>query len=576
MDNLTTTISFSIYSNKGVYALLLGSGISKTSGIPTGWDIIIALIKKLAKLNNDECLPDPEKWFKEKYGIEPDYSTILEKLVPTPSERVNYLKPYFEPTEDEIEQHLKEPSKAHKAIAKLVKKGYIKVIITTNFDRLLENALVAEGIQPTVIKHAQDINGAMPLVHSDFTLVKVNGDYLDTRFLNTKEELLNYDSTLYRYILSILNDYGIISCGWSAKWDSGLIGVIRQCEYFRFSSYWTHIGKCENELNEISDFRKGKAVEIKGADDFFHEISEKIEALESINDDHPLTTEIAIARLKKYIAKDEYKILLHDLLLNLCEKSYNRIKQNIDLSKSLTQENIQTILFNYELSVDTLLPIIINGVYWCKPEHYQSFVEIISRISKPLENQNGIVSVVKQLFYYPLMLLTYSIGIVAIKVKKFDLLNLFFQLKIDEYNDSYSEKKYLIEMVNPCAIGNRVDNVIRRTKYYPLGKIINKALSPYFKEIFANHNEYDDLFNIFEYMFSLNYVFQIDDGSAPYGAFHWRNRGFRDDLLDEFFKEADSEQSNWLPIKAGMFDGNYSKYIETKKKTDEILKRVPY
>src|ERR1035437_10990846 len=112
MDNLTTTISFSIYSNKGVYALILGSGISKASGIPTGWDIIIDLIKKLAKLNNDECLPDPEKWFKEKYGIEPDYSTILEKLVPTPSERVNYLKPYFEPTEDEIEQYLKEPSKA--------------------------------------------------------------------------------------------------------------------------------------------------------------------------------------------------------------------------------------------------------------------------------------------------------------------------------------------------------------------------------------------------------------------------------------------------------------------------------
>jgi hypothetical protein len=139
MDNLTTTISFSIYSNKGVYALLLGSGISKASGIPTGWDIIIDLIKQLAILKKEECLPDPEKWFKEKYGIEPDYSTILEKLVPTPSERVNYLKRYFEPTEDQIEQNLKEPSKAHKAIAKLAKKGYIKVIITTNFDRLLEN-----------------------------------------------------------------------------------------------------------------------------------------------------------------------------------------------------------------------------------------------------------------------------------------------------------------------------------------------------------------------------------------------------------------------------------------------------
>lgn len=47
MDDLTT-ISFSIYSNKGVYALLLGAGISRPSGIPAGWDIVIALIRKLA------------------------------------------------------------------------------------------------------------------------------------------------------------------------------------------------------------------------------------------------------------------------------------------------------------------------------------------------------------------------------------------------------------------------------------------------------------------------------------------------------------------------------------------------
>jgi NAD-dependent SIR2 family protein deacetylase len=60
MDNLTTTISFSIYSNKGVYALLLGAGISKTSGIPTSWDIVQDLIRKLAILKKEQCLPDPE------------------------------------------------------------------------------------------------------------------------------------------------------------------------------------------------------------------------------------------------------------------------------------------------------------------------------------------------------------------------------------------------------------------------------------------------------------------------------------------------------------------------------------
>jgi len=43
------------------------------------------------------------------------------------------------------------PSPAHRAIAQLVKDGYIKVIITTNFDRLIERSLNEVGIEPTVI-----------------------------------------------------------------------------------------------------------------------------------------------------------------------------------------------------------------------------------------------------------------------------------------------------------------------------------------------------------------------------------------------------------------------------------------
>jgi len=52
MNNLLTSIAFSVYSNKGVYALMLGSGISRSSGIPTGWEIVLDLIRKLAVLNN--------------------------------------------------------------------------------------------------------------------------------------------------------------------------------------------------------------------------------------------------------------------------------------------------------------------------------------------------------------------------------------------------------------------------------------------------------------------------------------------------------------------------------------------
>ena len=89
MNNILTSIAFSLYSNKGVYALLLGSGISRNSGIPTGWDVVIDLIRKLAVVNKEDCGKDPVSWFVKKYNEEPDYSTILSKIVNTPSERLN-------------------------------------------------------------------------------------------------------------------------------------------------------------------------------------------------------------------------------------------------------------------------------------------------------------------------------------------------------------------------------------------------------------------------------------------------------------------------------------------------------
>ncbi|MBK5247637.1 MAG: hypothetical protein JJE49_10275, partial [Peptostreptococcaceae bacterium] len=122
----------------------------------------------------------PEEWFINKYGEDPDYSTILSKLVSTPSERINLLRPYFEPNEQEREEGLKQPTQAHKSIAKLIKAGYIKVVITTNFDRLLETALQEEGIEPVVIRHADDIDGAIPLVHNNLIIINM-GYPINTR-----------------------------------------------------------------------------------------------------------------------------------------------------------------------------------------------------------------------------------------------------------------------------------------------------------------------------------------------------------------------------------------------------------
>lgn len=50
-----------------------------------------------------------------------------------------------------------------------------------------------EGTAPIIIDTPDAAEGTLPLPHSGCTVVKANGDYLDTRTKNTPEELGEYD-----------------------------------------------------------------------------------------------------------------------------------------------------------------------------------------------------------------------------------------------------------------------------------------------------------------------------------------------------------------------------------------------
>src|SRR3990167_3484193 len=103
-------LSVSLHSNPGVYALLLGSGVSRAAGIPTGWEVVLDLIQKVAKLHNEDTGPEPEQWYNQKFKEPPDYVKLLEQLAATPSERTALLRPYFEPNGRDREEGLKTPT----------------------------------------------------------------------------------------------------------------------------------------------------------------------------------------------------------------------------------------------------------------------------------------------------------------------------------------------------------------------------------------------------------------------------------------------------------------------------------
>ncbi|WEX10669.1 SIR2 family protein [Chelativorans sp. AA-79] len=183
-------LALSLHHSPGVHAMLLGSGLSRSAGIPTGWEITLDLIRRLGALDGLTDVNDWPKWYFEKYGKAPNYFEILDSLASTQAERRLILQSYIDAASGE---EARQPTKAHHSIARLVAAGKVKVLITTNFDRLLEGALRTAGIEPMVIANDDAVAGATPLVHTRCTVIKVHGDYLDAR-MNTDPELADYSA----------------------------------------------------------------------------------------------------------------------------------------------------------------------------------------------------------------------------------------------------------------------------------------------------------------------------------------------------------------------------------------------
>ena len=275
------SLASSVHANRGVYALLLGSGVSRAAQIPTGWEITLDLIRRLAALSG-ESPASPEAWYSEKYGTEPDFSVLLAELAKTPAERQQLLRRYWEPTQEEREQGDKAPTVAHRAIAKLVADGYIKVIITTNFDRLIESALGEEGVQPQTLSTVDQIQGAVPIVRAPYTVLKLHGDYLNTRIRNTPQELEKYPEEYNRLLDRIFDEFGLIVCGWSAEWDAALRDAIYRAVSRRYTTYWTVHGELGERGQALIAHRQAETISIQDADSFFQALADQVASIEVI------------------------------------------------------------------------------------------------------------------------------------------------------------------------------------------------------------------------------------------------------------------------------------------------------
>lgn len=538
------SLAFSVQANPGVYAVLVGSGVSRSAQIPTGWEITLDFVRKLAEVAGINCGTDPALWYRERYGKEPDYSDLLDALAKTPAERQQLLRAYLEPSEEERTDGLKSPTAAHRAIANLAAKGYIRIIITTNFDRLMETALADVGVVPTVLSSSDQVHGAMPLIHTRCCVFKVHGDYLDTRIRNTPAELETYPKEFDDLLDRIFDEFGLIICGWSAEWDTALRATVERTVSRRFSHFWTVRGEPGNAAKRLIEHRQAQVLPIADADSFFSELARLVEALEQFSRPHPLSTEAAVASLKGYLAEPKHRIRLADLVSGEVERVLEVTAGHAFALQGGPAPDTNTFTVQvraYEAACETLVAMAAVGGYWVEDWHHATWESALTRLAARRGEAGYTVWV--ELQRYPATLLLYALGLGAVEAGERGLLFLSKPFGTPAERE-HREDNTAVELLPPFCLFERGDESPRflegmERRRAPLNDWLHALLQPRFRSLVPSESRFSYCFDRLEILMALSYAHHAKRAKdwywVPPGSY-----GYRRESLDRILKEMQS------------------------------------
>ncbi|MGD2072262.1 MAG: SIR2 family protein [Candidatus Thorarchaeota archaeon] len=277
----------SILSVEGCrYALFVGAGISVSAGVPLAItdlpnlpSIASEAKKHIFISNNPNLMPSKKnikKWFKRKGYLEESnniYGDILELLSTSKRGRMKFLRQFFVG---------KQPSLIHLYIAEMVKRKIIEIILTTNFDDLLEKALDRLSIEHITYAFSQSLRD-FKLLDNYPKLIKFHGDYRYSYIKNTNKETIELEKIKIAAFEHIMHEYGLIFVGYGGN-DKSIMNPILNCiskeDYLPYGIVWVkRKGSSHSEFFERLIRRNPKKIyllEISDAENLFETLYRKM------------------------------------------------------------------------------------------------------------------------------------------------------------------------------------------------------------------------------------------------------------------------------------------------------------
>lgn len=326
---------------------------------------------------------------------------------------------------------------------------------------------------------------------------------------------------------------------------------------------------------KLITLRRASFIKIEDADTFFHELAERVVAIESYKRPHPISKQILVTRIKKYLVNDSFRIELHDLIRQETEKSFEDVSSLLASDDDIRcYADMEKRLHLIESLTKLLLAAVITGCHWGSGTHKSLWVMCIERIASLQTGRNP------WLRQYSVLLLFYSGGIASIANGNYDTLaGLMMKPSIVEANDELSPVLRLIpENILDYSEQKKLFADFKFNKHTPLSNYLYEfLLEPMEEVLLLDENKYRKCFNRFEYLVALQHAYlRKKQGKnntwGPIGC--WKSRRSGSMNIQEAIRiEAVRAGNDWPILRGGLFDGDIENFLAIKNDFDAFVEK---
>jgi len=275
------------------FSVLLGAGASRSSGVPLAsemigeWRELAFREQALAGASFDDwCKAQP--WFESPA----EYSELFESLYPDERARQKYVEPKVEGAF---------PGWGYLYLANIIRAGHFNVVFTTNFDDLVNVALIKYVGYNAVVCSADSSVATINASTERAKIIKLHGDYLFKHLKNTVDDLERLDPNMHGKFGEFAQQCGMLVLGYAGR-DRSIMQVLAEQladdAAFPTGIYWG-VHKADEPRPDVLDAlaakypRRLRLFECPDFDVFMARLHEEKRLSAPLSIQEPVTTAVA-------------------------------------------------------------------------------------------------------------------------------------------------------------------------------------------------------------------------------------------------------------------------------------------